>query len=100
MNSWYSHKDRASSTRKQFKSFVRIELAHQQCCRASMQCAMQSNKQSMHMEDWQYVQKHIVRLPPPSFMKSLKIGNQVNMRDLRAFRSSRCTAGIDDDSSI
>src|SRR5712672_3443752 len=100
MNSWYSHKDRTPSTQKQFKSFVRIELAHQQCCRTSMQGSMQSNKQSMDVKDGQDVKKDIVRLPTPSFMKSLKIGNQVSMCDLRAFRSSRCTAGIDDDGSI
>ena len=55
---------------------------------------MNGYEQTMHVEDGQSVNQHIVRAPAPVGFEGFGVAEQIAMRQHSAFAASGCTAGV------
>ncbi len=55
---------------------------------------MQRHKQAVNVENGQGVDQHIIRLPTPIVFEHLRVGQQVAVRQHRAFAASCCSTGV------
>jgi len=77
-----------------------VELGHPNHLAAVEQSAVYGHKQTMHMEDGQGVNQHIIWLPAPIILQGLRVAQHVAMREHRAFASSGRTTGVQNSGQI
>ena len=77
-----------------------VEFGQPDHLAAVQQRAMQRHKQAVNVEDGQGVDEHVIRLPTPVILQNLRVGQQVVVRQHRAFAAPCRAAGVQNGGQI